>query len=160
MIERAVGQLRGQPAEPEFATTLQLGLDIRIPSSYIAQEHQRLRVYKRIAAIRNAADRSGVEQELLDRYGPLPVPVRNLLEYADLKALAEKLWIQSIERKADSLDLQFHAQAVVNTDRLLECITERPGVQFTPAGLLRIPWRQSVQEFLPQLRGFLERLQA
>ena len=64
----------------EIHSALNLGLDIRIPPEYIADEHQRLRAYKRIADAADAAARERAEKELEDRYGPVPEAVRNLLD--------------------------------------------------------------------------------
>ncbi len=79
MLEETVRELRGEEVAPEIHSSLNLGLDLRIPSTYITDENQRLRAYKRIAQAVDAAEREKVEQELADRYGPVPDDVRNLL---------------------------------------------------------------------------------
>ena len=159
MLEGAVRELRGEPARPEFTTTINLGLDIRIPSSYIPEEHQRLRMYKQIGGIRSTAERDNAEQELNDRYGPLPRSVKNLLEYAGLKLRAERLWIRSIERKKDTLEVQFHAETKVEPAQLMEFIAAHPGAQFTPAGVLRLPLRGDSKDPLPRLEALLAQLE-
>jgi len=159
MLEGAVRELRGEPARPEFTTTINLGLDIRIPSSYIPEEHQRLRMYKQIGGTRSAAERDNAEQELNDRYGPLPRSVKNLLEYAGLKLRAERLWIRSIERKKDTLEVQFHAETKVEPAQLMEFIAAHPGAQFTPAGVLRLPLRGDSKDPLPRLEALLAQLE-
>ena len=49
MLEETVQELKGEETPLEIHSSLNLGLDIRIPPEYIADEHQRLRAYKRIA---------------------------------------------------------------------------------------------------------------
>ena len=159
MLEGAVRELRGEAPQPEFTTTINLGLDIRIPASYIPEEHQRLRMYKQIGGIRSSAERDNVAQELGDRYGAMPRAVRNLLDYADLKLAAGKLWIRSIERKKDAVELQFHNQTGVDPARLMEFIQSHPGAQFTPSGLLRLPSRNA-KDVLPQVQSALAQLNA
>ena len=159
MLERAVQELRGEETRPEVAASINLGLDIRIPSSYIPEEHQRLRMYKVIGSIRTPEERASREQELADRYGPLPPPVQNLLEYATLKSAAERLRIQAIERKHETLHFQFHPSAAVDSARLMEFIGRHPGVQFTPAGALRVPLRGNSQDLLSQVQAALHELQ-
>src|SRR5713101_2557358 len=51
MLERAVARLKGQQSATELRTTLNLGLDVRIPPDYIPGENLRLRTYKRISTI-------------------------------------------------------------------------------------------------------------
>ena len=160
MLEGAVQQLRGEVTRPEVATTINLGLDIRIPPGYIAEESQRLRMYKTVGAIENAGQRAAVEQELEDRYGAPPAPVLNLLEYASLKAMAQRFLIQSIERKSEAVNIQFHSSAPVDPERLTKFISKHPEVQFTPSGMLRIPFRGNSQELLPQVQAVLQQLEA
>ena len=49
MLEETVKEMKGEQIAPEVHTNISLGLDLRIPAEYIADEHQRLRAYKRIA---------------------------------------------------------------------------------------------------------------
>ncbi|OFW10768.1 MAG: transcription-repair coupling factor, partial [Acidobacteria bacterium RIFCSPLOWO2_02_FULL_59_13] len=160
MMEQAVQQLRGEAVATRLPATLHLGMDIRIPASYIAEEHQRLRMYKTIGAIRSVEDRARAEQELVDRYGPLPSVVRHLLDYATLKSLAEGLGIQTVERKNQAIHIQFHPNTPVIAERLLAFIAARPGVQFTPSGVLQIPLRGKSELLLPQVEAVLHQLQA
>ncbi len=69
MLERTVRELKGEiePETPE--TQLNLGLNIRIPSDYIQEENQRLRMYKRVAGVETEAQLADVAAELGDRYG-------------------------------------------------------------------------------------------
>ena len=97
MLERAVATLKGEEVKPEMRATINLGLDIRIPQEYIPNENLRLRTYKRIAGIAGEAEREEVNSELTDRFGPPPPAVGNLLDYALLKGLAERVLISSIE---------------------------------------------------------------
>src|SRR5438093_7771739 len=53
MLELAVRELKGEAAPQEVDTQLNLGLNIRIPADYIAEENQRLRMYKRVAGVEN-----------------------------------------------------------------------------------------------------------
>ena len=51
MLERTVRELKGEIEEEVPETQLNLGLNIRIPSEYITEENQRLRMYKRVAGV-------------------------------------------------------------------------------------------------------------
>ena len=93
MMERAVSALKGEETKPEKRSAINLGLDIRIPQEYIPNENLRLRTYKRIAGITNETEREEVNRELADRFGPPPPAVGNLLDYALLKGLAERLLV-------------------------------------------------------------------
>jgi transcription-repair coupling factor (superfamily II helicase) len=139
MLEETVRELKGEESPLEIHSALNLGLDIRIPPDYIADENQRLRVYKRIASAADATERETIEKELADRYGPVPDGVRNLLAYSALKTLAEKLGIETVERRHGMANIKFHKETKVNPEKLMRLVAQNTGAQFTPAGVLRLP---------------------
>jgi len=139
MLEDTVRELRGEEVAPEIHSSLNLGLDLRIPSSYITDENQRLRAYKRIAQAIDPAERTRVEQELADRYGPVPDDVRLLLAYSGIKTAAEKIGIEAIDRRHSVLNVKFHEETRVDAEKLMSLVSGTQGAQFTPAGVLRLP---------------------
>src|SRR5580693_8134317 len=108
LLEETVRELKGEEIVPEIHSSLNLGLDIRIPTDYISDENQRLRAYRQIANAATAEARDRAEKELEDRYGPVPEAVHNLLEYSALKTLAQELAVEAIDRRGASLQIKFH----------------------------------------------------
>jgi transcription-repair coupling factor (superfamily II helicase) len=139
MLDETVQELRGEEVPLEIHSTLNLGLDIRIPAEYISDEHQRLRAYKRIADVATPEEAEKVLAELSDRYGPTPDAVRNLLDFSLLKSAAQKLGIEAVDRRGGALNLKFHEASKIDPARLMNLVSNTSGAQFTPAGVLRIP---------------------
>ncbi|HKF24806.1 MAG TPA: transcription-repair coupling factor, partial [Candidatus Acidoferrum sp.] len=136
MLERAVSKLKGEEAAPELRTTLSLGLDVRIPQDYIPSENLRLRTYKRISSIKTDEEKADVAKELEDRFGPLPASVANLLEYAALKSICERLRISAIERQANRLAVRFHPETALDPAALVRVVRSRHGIRLDPSGVL------------------------
>ncbi|HSC46406.1 MAG TPA: transcription-repair coupling factor [Candidatus Acidoferrum sp.] len=136
MLERAVSKLKGEEAAPELRTTLSLGLDVRIPQDYIPSENLRLRTYKRISSIKTDDERVDVAKELEDRFGPLPVSVTNLLEYAALKSECERLRISAVERQGNRLAVRFHPETPLDPATLVRVVRSRTGIRLDPSGVL------------------------
>jgi transcription-repair coupling factor (superfamily II helicase) len=157
MLAQTVEELKGAPARIEVRTTLNLGLDIKIPERYIADESQRLRMYKRISSLSTPEARAELEAELADRFGPIPDSVRNLLSYAQLKTSAEQLLVQSIERKASEIWMRFHEQAPVDP-RKLTLFVRRRAATFRPDGVLRLRLREPDGNLLEQIQNVLQEL--
>ncbi|MGH3392092.1 MAG: DEAD/DEAH box helicase, partial [Actinomadura sp.] len=88
MVGEAVRELRDEaPAEtPEVK--VELPVDAHVPHEYVPGERLRLEAYRRIAGIVSGEEITAVHDELKDRFGPLPVPVLNLLEVARFRAMA------------------------------------------------------------------------
>jgi transcription-repair coupling factor (superfamily II helicase) len=139
LLEETVRELKGEEIVPEIHSALNLGLDIRIPTDYISDENQRLRAYRQIANAGADEARDTAAKELEDRYGPVPVAVRNLLQYSSLKTLSEQVGIEAIDRRAAVLSIKFHKEIRVDPARLMNIVAETPGAQFTPAGVLVLP---------------------
>ena len=161
LLEESVRELKGEEVAPEIHSALNLGLDIRIPPDYIADENQRLRAYRQIASAADAAARERAEKELEDRYGPVPEAVRNLLAYSALKTTAEQIGIEAVDRRHNVLNVKFHKQTRVDPARLMNIVGKTKGAQFTPAGVLLLPLDgQAAGEILRFLAEKLEQLRA
>jgi transcription-repair coupling factor (superfamily II helicase) len=161
MLEETVRELKGEEVPLEIHTNINLGLDLRIAPEYIADEHQRLRAYKRIAEAATPDQAGKISAELADRYGPPPEAVSYLLEYSVLKSLAEKLGVEHIDRRQGVLNIKFHGDSRVDPARLMNLVKSTRGAQFTPAGVLRLPMdsHNSPAEILGFLRDRLALLQ-
>jgi transcription-repair coupling factor (superfamily II helicase) len=141
MMERAVAERKGEAVAPERRATLNLGQDIRIPPEYIDSENLRLRIYKRIAGVTSEEMRVEVRRELEDRFGPPPPSVENLLEYAVLKATAEKLLVATVDRKGDQVAIKFYDDTPLGPERLVKLIRKRRGMRLDPTGVLWVEWK-------------------
>jgi len=159
LLERTVRELKGEELPDRVSTQLNLALNLRIPNEYVQEENQRLRMYKRIAGVENEDQLSDVRSELEDRYGPLPQPVRNLLDAAALKLLSERVGVLGIDRKRESVQIRFSEQATVDPARLAEFVGKTKGVQFSPGGLLKFNLKSTDAELaLFQITSLLHEL--
>jgi transcription-repair coupling factor (superfamily II helicase) len=136
MLERAVSKLKGEESAPELRTTLSLGLDVRIPENYIPSENLRLRTYKRISSIGSQEQKQDVQRELTDRFGVPPATVENLLEYAVLKSMCERLRISAVERQGNRVAIRFHAETTLDPATLVKVVRSRKGIKLDPSGVL------------------------
>src|SRR5580692_11414883 len=136
MLERAVSKLKGEESAVELRTTLSLGLDVRIPENYIPSENLRLRTYKRISSIGTAEEKQDVRRELADRFGKPPATVENLLEYAVLKSMCERLRISAVERQGNRIAIRFHAETTLDPATLVKVVRSRKGIKLDPSGVL------------------------
>ena len=104
MLEEAVRQLKGEGGPEHTGATVNLGISVRIDDSYIPEENQRLRMYKRVAAAQSLPDFQEILEELQDRYGAIPESVGNLLAAGEIRLLCEGLGIISVERKRTAVE--------------------------------------------------------
>ena len=142
MLEAAVKELKGESAEERPATQLNLGIALRIDESYVAEENQRLRLYKKIAGAADEKAIADLRAEMEDRYGPLPDATVYLLEAAALRLECERMGIAQIDRKRGELQVRFTENAQVDPQHLMRLVARnaKRGAQFTPQGVSSILW--------------------
>ena len=139
LLEETIQDLKGEERPIEVHSALNLGLDIRIPAEYIADEQQRLRAYKRIADIRDSGEAEKIRADLADRFGPPPEAVETLVLFALLKTQAQHIGVEAVDRRGGALNIKFHPASKIDPARLMALVSSRAGAQFTPAGVLRLP---------------------
>ena len=127
MLNEAVKLLKGEIEEETFATTMDLNVDAYIPDSYIANEYQKLDIYKRIAAIENEEEKEDMIEELIDRFGDIPKKVEKLLTVASLKAQAHRLYVTSVEQKGQIYTFTMYEKAKVQPQKIPELIANFKG---------------------------------
>mgnify|MGYP002618721758 CR=1 FL=1 len=111
LLNDAVLEEKGVPSEKKTAEcTVDISVDAYIPEKYIAAASQRMDAYKKIASVQNRDDLRDVEEELRDRYGDLPVPVRDLLDISLLRSMGERCGIVRIEQKQNASPILRPAQ--------------------------------------------------
>jgi transcription-repair coupling factor (superfamily II helicase) len=161
MLEAAVKEMKGESSEERPATQLNLGIALRIDESYVPEENQRLRLYKKIAGAADEKVLADLRAEMEDRYGPLPDATVYLLEAAALRVECERAGIAQIDRKRAELQIRFTENAKVDPQHLMRIVARnaRRGAQFTPQGVLKYPLAATrPDEVLLEIRDLLANL--
>ena len=94
LLAEAVANLKGETPKPTIEVAIELKVDAHIPPRLIPDEAQKLEIYKKISFIANQQDYYDMQEEIEDRFGNIPAPVKNLLDVALLKANARKLGVR------------------------------------------------------------------
>ncbi len=119
LLDEAIQSIK-QGKVPEIDKPLHHGAEINlrlpalIPEDYLPDVHNRLILYKRISGAKNDTELRELQVEMIDRFGLLPEPVKNLFRTTALKLKAQKIGIAKIDAGADSGRLEFTADTSVN----------------------------------------------
>ena len=141
MLEAAVKEMKGESSEDRPATQLNLGIALRIDESYVPEENQRLRLYKKIAGAASEAAVAEIRSEMQDRYGAPPDATVYLLEASLIRIECERIGIAQIDRKRSEVQMRFTENAAIDPRQLMRLVARnaKRGAQFTPQGLLKYP---------------------
>ncbi len=111
LLEEAIQERKeGRDATPTFETEIHLPIHAHIPETYIADNLQKIQMYKRIQAIQNEEMYHDLVDELIDRFGEFPYEVELLLRVARLKAIATRALIESIRQKGSIVLIKLSAE--------------------------------------------------
>jgi len=131
LLERAVAALK-EGKEPELekplmhGTEIDLGVATLIPDDYLPDVHSRLQLYKRIANAGNTEELDELQVEMIDRFGLLPAPIRNLFEVTELKLKATPLGIIKIELGTEGGRITFSPEPNIDPMQIISLIQARP----------------------------------
>ena len=119
MLSEAVKEAKGiEDISDKFDTTVDIVTDAYIPAGYIANEFQKLDIYKRIAGIETEEEKDEMLEELIDRFGEPPKSVLSLLRVARLKALAHAVYITEIKQTGSLIKLTMFERARINPEKI------------------------------------------
>lgn len=154
LIEEAMREVQGETITSELETRVDLRVNAYLPSTYIADEQQRMEMYRRIAALSSDADREDIIDELIDRFGDMPEVVNTLLDVSQLRYLCNREGISQVSHRSESLVMRLDSHYVKDPLMLLNAmretdtrmqLVERP----VPAITIRYPGIKD-RELLPE----------
>jgi transcription-repair coupling factor (superfamily II helicase) len=119
MMEQAIHELRGEIQRPDFEPELQIGIPAYIPTAMVPDESERLVLYRRMARAQSDEDLDEMRDEMVDRFGPIPSLVENLLGAMKVRRKMKELLIVSAILKNTQLEIRFHPEAPLEVNRLI-----------------------------------------
>ncbi|MBT7943678.1 MAG: DEAD/DEAH box helicase, partial [Alphaproteobacteria bacterium] len=131
MLEEAVAEARGldsgHAAEDDWSPSIGIGMPVMIPDYYIDDLGVRMGLYRRLAWLGEAEEIETFAAEMIDRFGPLPDEVENLLQTVALKKLCRDAGIEKVEAGIKGAVLSFRKNEYANPAGLVEWITGHSG---------------------------------
>ncbi len=128
MLEEAVAQLKAgieEPAGDQWSPSINIGSSVMIPEAYVSDLQLRLGLYRRLSAFETDAEIDGFGAELIDRFGPLPPEVDQLLKIMTIKVLCRRANVEKVEGGPKGINVSFHDNSFANPDGLIAYITEQ-----------------------------------
>lgn len=164
MLEEAVAAARSgastghEPVqEDRWSPQINLGMSVLIPDGYVEDLNLRMSLYRRLADLENAQDIDAFAAEMVDRFGPLPQEVSNLLEIVAIRQFCRKANIDRIDAGPKGAVIGFYKDRPANPEALVRWIAGQRGtVRLRPDQKLAIvrEWPGAKE----RLRGILSML--
>ena len=127
MLNRAVAALK-QGKEPDLTQPLGIATEINLhtpallPNDYAPDVHERLTLYKRLANCNAAEEIDDLQEELIDRFGELPVQGQSLLATHRVRLMAKPLGIVKLDAGNAQIVVQFEPNPPIEPIRIINLI--------------------------------------
>ncbi|NYE29705.1 transcription-repair coupling factor (superfamily II helicase) [Rhodanobacter sp. K2T2] len=133
LLDRAVRALKSGKVpdfdlSSEHETEVELHLPALIPDDYLPDVHARLTLYKRIASARSEEELRDLQVEMIDRFGLLPDPTKQLFAVATIKLMATPLGIRKLDFGANGGRIVFRENPEVDPLTIIKLIQRLPRV--------------------------------
>ncbi|MBS8231784.1 MULTISPECIES: transcription-repair coupling factor [Marinobacter] len=131
LLDEAVEAIRdGRTPNAELplshGTEMNLRIPALIPEDYLPDVHNRLMLYKRIASVNDKDGLKELQVEMIDRFGLLPEPAKNLIRQSELRIHAEALGIVKVDAGKEWARLEFGSSTPVDPLVLVKKVQSSP----------------------------------
>ena len=161
LLERAVKALKSgklpQLDGRETRTSVDLGLPALIPNDYLPDVHNRLIMYKRIASAKDADALRELRVEMIDRFGLVPDPVKNLFEATRLKQIAQELGILKLDMGEEGGRILFNEKPNIDPMKIMALVQKRPW-EYSIKGQDKLYFEYDAMQELEQRVQWVKRL--
>ena len=130
MLQEAVEALKAgadEPVEEAWSPTITLGTPVVIPEHYVPDLQLRLTLYKRMSTLEDEADIESIAAEMIDRFGPLPEEVAQLMKLVAIKAYCRKAHVEKVDAGPKGVVIAFRDNAFANPQGLVRYVAEQRG---------------------------------
>jgi len=133
MLDQAVAALKeGKELSLDQVMRNQTEIELRVPAllpdDYIFDISLRLSIYKRIASCKDKQALDEIQIELIDRFGLLPQPAKNLVHIAKLRLKAQKIGISRIEAHNTGGTIEFSDNTKVDPMQIIKLIQQKNSI--------------------------------
>ena len=165
LLARAIESIRkGEIPDEDSMRHVGAEIDLQapalIPETYIGDVHTRLTLYKRISAAKTDEQIRELQVEMIDRFGLLPDPVKNLFNVAMLRQLADAIGISKIHLGEEGGRIRFVDRPKIDPLNLIQLIQSKSQTfRLEGSSLLRIKLElPDVQSRIEFARGLIQTL--
>lgn len=131
LIEKAVRDLKsGKTPNYDFnfakESEIDLGIQALIPEDYLPDIHNRLGFYKRISDATDIESLDQLQIEMIDRFGLLPDPAKNLFSITEIKLQLAPIGIKKLTANSKFIKVEFLEKNKLDPVKIIKLIQSRP----------------------------------
>ena len=165
MLQSAVQKLRTGSDEDVVGDVLstaemnlELPLDHFIPRSYIRDEKLRLAAYRQLAASEDEPELDAVLRSLIDRYGPGPAQLDNLVYSLRVKLRGQRMGLRGVVAEGHDIVIRVDPKRLLDVDALSQRMAGRISIGVNKIRMRRQGegWQRDLLSLLDEMLGLYE----
>ncbi|MGO3891954.1 MAG: transcription-repair coupling factor [Paenalcaligenes sp.] len=165
MLNTAIKALKAGE-EPDLDSPFTSGCEVNLrasallPADYCPDVHARLGLYKKLSHARDNDELNSLQEELIDRYGPLPEAAQTLMAVHRIRLAAEALGITKVDVTSDYANIQFSSKPNVDPITLIELVQKNKHIRFSGPDKLKMemPSDIAVKDRAQHVLNLLQRI--
>ena len=157
LLDVVVKEMTGEDIQKdEEDIQIDVNVSAFIPDNFIEQNNQKIEIYQNIALCESEENIFDVTDEIIDRYGKMPIEVENLLKVASIKILSKKLGIIKVVQKNDKMLFTFDKDKFnIDIEKIIEKYKNK--VMFSAGVLPYFTYKlDNTENILNEVKIFLE----
>ena len=167
-LKQEIGAEEELPPAEGLKTEVDTDVTALIPEEYVASDVERLQLYRRLMQARSEEELSEIEEELRDRFGPVPTEVANLMGVARLRLFASLIGLEKLRIRKGTVTA-FFSNSFYGEETQKELLEEvvRKILSLSPDGIkflkgnkfgFKFELRQSGRKPLQEVEAFLKQV--
>jgi transcription-repair coupling factor (superfamily II helicase) len=152
LLEESIDQIKGKEKEEKIEPEISINVPAFIPETYVSDITQRLYFYKKLSNSNELNSLKDIEDEFIDRYGPVPDELKNLFNIVKIKQFLKPLRISSVKIGNGKLVYSFDQSTKILPERIVHLVTNLPKkFKITPemkliSNIDDNDWRSAIRE--------------
>ena len=158
LLEESIAELKGEKVRNRNVD-IKINATATVPDTYVSSERERMRLYKRIAALSSRAEIGELKGELKDLYGEVPQSVINLMHISYIGNLSALVNVAEVVSGERGTGIRFRGSSSFKDENVLYAVSksgDRCVIANTPPSVLFRVGKMTVEEKIQEIIAFLE----
>ena len=128
MLQDAIEALKSgaeAPTEEAWSPTITTGAPVTIPEAYVPDLSLRMQLYRRLSSLKSEEEIESFAGEMIDRFGPLPPEVEQLMKLVSIKMLCIRAHVEKIEAGPKGVVVAFRDNSFANPAGLVRFVAQQ-----------------------------------
>ncbi len=123
-IDKNNDRLFEENEKRENLEALKIRVDFYFPETYIADEKERIILYRRMKELDSIDGFEELKEELVDRFGKMPQEALQAIQYFEMRFIAEKIGLASCQIKNKKLVMEYPKQIKPRREKVMNLIKD------------------------------------